>query len=134
MTASSVIIGEDFPELSNSVSVMDWPAFVANERCVMPSNVGEDFSGPGCTGNLVELTPRPDIHCEMPATVGESFAGEVRTGDPLRIAPSDAAENNAGKHQHKTGAPNELAANEVMIQLDMKLTRTDSGRSAIAGK
>jgi hypothetical protein len=70
----------------------------------------------------------------MPSTMGESFAGEVCTGNPSPIDLSDAAEKKAGKHQRITGAQDELVANEVMIQLDMKLVRTDSVLSGRAGE
>jgi hypothetical protein len=127
LSASSRLIGaENFPELLTAVSATNWPAFVADERCTMPSVVGEDFSGPVYTGKPVELASRTDIHCEMPSVVGEDFAGEVCTGTPLQMAPGDAMQSRTKKHHHRTGAPEELVANEVKIQLDLRLTGTNS--------
>ena len=41
--ASSTTIGEDFPQLLNVVSTTNWPTFVADERCVVPS-IGEEHT------------------------------------------------------------------------------------------
>jgi hypothetical protein len=107
--ASSTTIGEDFPQLLNVVSSTNWPTFVADERCVVPS-VGEDFSGASCTGETVERLARTDIQCEMPS-VGEDFAGEVcKQTSPMQVA------------------------NEVQMQLDLHLTRTASAMAAISGQ
>lgn len=97
--ASSTTIGEDFPQLLNVVSSTNWPTFVADEQCVVPS-IGEDFSGTSCTGETVERTPRADLRCEVPS-VGEDYAGAVCTvTEPVQ------------------------AANEVQLQLDLYVTRT----------
>ena len=119
-SGSSTIRGEAFPELLQAVATADWPRFVADEKCEMPSNVGEDFSGPICTGKPVDLDARKDVQCEMPATVGEDFAGEVCTGTPLLTAINDAADDRA--------------ANQVVIQLDLRLTRMNPTVSASAGE
>jgi hypothetical protein len=122
LSASSGVIGaKNFPELFRAVSATNWPVFVADERCVMPSVVGRDYSGPVCTGKLVERAPRTDVHCQMPSTVGQDFAGEVCTGTPLQITPGDAMEGPTKKRHHRTGTPDELVANEVNIQLDLRL-------------
>jgi hypothetical protein len=45
-SASSTVSSENFPQLLNAVSTTDWPTFVADEHCIMPSTIGgEDFSG-----------------------------------------------------------------------------------------
>jgi hypothetical protein len=61
----------------------------------------------------------------MPSTVGEDFAGEVCTGTPLEMASSDADLSRWENQQHRADTPNKLIANEVMIQLDLRLTQTD---------
>jgi len=113
---------------------MDWPAFVEDEQCTWPSTVGKDFSGPVCTGETVEPLPRTDIHCKMPSTVGRDFAGEVCTGTPLQMAQSYAVLNRWEKKQHRAGTPDELIANQVVIQLDLRLIQTDSVLSGSAGQ
>jgi polyisoprenoid-binding protein YceI len=133
LSGSSVVRAEDFPELFTAVSAMDWPAFVEDEQCTWPLTVGEDYSGPVCTGKRVEPLPRTDMHCQMPSTVGADFAGEVCTGTPLQMAPSDAVLNRWEK-QHGAGTPDKLIANEVMFQLDLRLTQTDSVLSGSAGQ
>jgi len=124
LSGSSAITAEDFPELVSAVSATDWPALVADEQCVMPLDIGEDFSGPRCSGEAVEPTPRTDVHCRMRTKVGEDFAGEVCTGTPLQIGTSEGAESPAEKPKHGRGAQNNLVANELKIQLDLQLTRT----------
>jgi polyisoprenoid-binding protein YceI len=124
LSGSSAIVAEDFPELVNAVSATDWPALVADEHCVMPLDIGEDFSGPRCSGEAVEPTPRTDVHCRMRTRVGEDFAGEVCTGTPLQLGTSERAETPAEKPKHGRGAQNNLVANELKIQLDLQLTRT----------
>jgi polyisoprenoid-binding protein YceI len=126
LSGSSAIAAEDFPELFSAVSTTEWPAFVADQRCVMPLNVGEDFSGALCSGEAVKPTPRTDIHCRMRATVGQDFAGEVCTGTPLQMETSEGAGSRAEERHHGPGAPNNLVANELKIQVDLQLTRTDS--------
>jgi hypothetical protein len=133
-SAFSTISGESFPELLNAVSTTDWPTFVADEHCVMPSSVGEDFAGPACTGEVVEPTPRRDLHCEMPPTVGEDYAGEVCTQTSSPAVITDARENKWEARRHKNGEPTQLVANEVKIQLDLRLTEINSPAADSSGK
>ena len=132
--AFSTISGENFPELLDAVSATDWPTFVSDEHCGMPLTVGEDFSGPYCTGETVERTPRKDLRCGMPATVGEDFAGEVctQTSSPMLI--TDADEIGWEARHHGSGESNELVANEVQIQLDLQLTKMNSIVANSSGK
>jgi polyisoprenoid-binding protein YceI len=132
LSGSTVVGAHDYPELFTAVSAMDWPAFVEDEQCTWPSTVGRYFLGPVCTGETVEPLPRNDIHCKMPSTVGRDFAGEVCTGTPLQTAQSDAVLNRWEKQQHRAGTPDEIIANEVVIQLDLRLTQTDSALSGSA--
>jgi polyisoprenoid-binding protein YceI len=126
-SASSTMNGEDFPELLNAVSSTNWPAFVANEKCTLPSNAGEGFSGPACTGTAIEVAARLDVRCEVPS-VGEDSAGEV-------CRPTAAPMN--GKTQVRrpsSGEQTQLVANEVKMQLDLQLTRVDSPASVGSGQ
>lgn len=118
--AVSTISGENFPELLEAVSATNWPTFVADQRCVMPSNMGEDYSGSTCTGETVEPAPRKDLHCEMPTMVGEDYAGEVCTQTSSPVVATDAAENRL-----RSSEPNQLVANAVKIELDLHLTSAD---------
>jgi hypothetical protein len=106
--ASSTTIGEDFPQLLNVVSTTNWPTLVADERCVVPS-VGQDFSGPSCTGETVERIARADVRCEVPS-IGEDYSGEICTAtSPVQVT------------------------NEVQMQLDLHLTKTAPAMAAISG-
>ncbi len=132
--AVSTISGENFPELLEAVSATNWPTFVADEHCVMPSTIGEDYSGPACTGETVEPTPRKDFHCDMPATVGEDFAGEVCTQTSSPAATTDAGENQLEARHHSSGEPNRLVANDVKIELDLHLTSADAALERSSGE
>ena len=133
--ASTTISGEDFPDLLNAVSSTDWPAFVADERCTMPSNAGQaDFSGPSCTGEVAELADRKDLSCDTPAMVGEDFSGEVCTQiAPAVIAP-DKGQTFSAKRHHENTDPNLLIANEVQIQLHLLTADYSSTVSVAAGE
>jgi polyisoprenoid-binding protein YceI len=127
-SASSTITAHYFPQLLNAVSATDWPTFVADEHCVMPSAIGgEDFSGPTCTGETVETAARKDLHCEMPATLGgEDFAGAVCSPTSFPQVITDPAEIAWDARHKPNGEPDELIANQVQIQLDLKLIKMNS--------
>src|ERR1700758_5141425 len=45
---------EVFPQLVNALAPGNWPTVVAdNVKCEMPSTVGDDYSGPTCTGTVI---------------------------------------------------------------------------------
>ena len=121
--AVSTISGENFPELLEAVSATNWPTFVVGEHCVMPSTVGEDYSGSACTGETVEPAPRKDLHCETPTTAGEDYVGEVCT------QASDAGENGL-----RSGEPSRLVANAVKIELDLHLTSANVAPERSSGE
>ncbi len=127
--AVSTISGENFPELLEAVSATNWPTFVADEHCVMPSTIGEDYSGPACTGETVEPAPRKDLHCEMPTTVGEDYAGEVCTQTSSPVVTTDAGENRL-----RSSEPNQLVANAVKIALDLHLTSANVAPERSSGE
>jgi polyisoprenoid-binding protein YceI len=115
--AVSTISGENFPELLVAVSATNWPTFAADENCVMPSTIGEDYPGPACAGETVGPAPRKDLHCEMPTTAGEDYAGEVcaQTSSPV-------VTTGAGENRLRSSEPNQFVANAVKIELDLHLT------------
>jgi hypothetical protein len=101
---------------------------------VMPSTIGEDYSGPACTGETVEPAPRKDLHCEMPATVGEDYAGEVCTQTSSPAVTTDAGEDQWEPRHHRSGEPNRLVANSVKIELDLHLTSTNFAPERTSGE
>jgi polyisoprenoid-binding protein YceI len=133
--ASATIPGEDFPDLLNAVSSTDWPVFVADEHCTMPSNAGqEDYSGSTCTGERVDVAARKDLSCDTPSMVGEDFSGEVCTQiAPTVIAP-DRKQAFSGELQATNSNRNLLIANEVQIQLDLLTGGIAPDTFADAGK
>jgi polyisoprenoid-binding protein YceI len=133
-SAFTTISGENFPELLDAVSAMDWPTFVADEYCFTPLTIGEDYSGPACTGETVERTPRKNLHCEMPGTVGEDFAGEVCTQTSSPAVTTDAGANQWEARHHRTDEPNRLIANEVKFELDLHLTSAEVAPERISGE
>lgn len=45
---------ENFPQLLDAVSAGNWPTtLVNNEKCSSTSTIGEDYSGPTCTGTVI---------------------------------------------------------------------------------
>lgn len=133
--ASSNISVEDFPQLMTAVSSTVWPVFVTDEKCTTPSNVGsEDYSGPACTGERIDVAARKDLRCDTPLTVGEDFSGEVCT----QVAPSmitpDQTQSLSAKHHHNKADANHIVANEVQIQLDLFTTGPGSTVSMAAGQ
>jgi polyisoprenoid-binding protein YceI len=97
LSGSARVGHEDFPELLNAIQDTNWPAVVQNERCQMPSTVGEDYHGATCTGTVVAATLANN--CRMPSTVGDDYSGAICT------APS---------------------GNQTTIVLDLKVFRTKS--------
>lgn len=128
--ASSIVTGEDFPDLLVAVSSANLPTFVNDEHCVFPSTIGEDFSGPACTGKTVDPLPRTDIQCTTPSTIGEDFAGETCTGTPLQYA-SNISSQRVLDHSSST---NELVANEVQFQMVLQLASGESARAGATGE
>src|SRR5882724_8747466 len=106
-SASSVISSDLFPELWNAVVTTDWPAFLVDEQCKPPSDTSEDFTGPACTGKIIEPEPRTDLDCNMPTSVGEDFSGVTCSGTPLPAAPKP--EGRRRSRQGSSGSP----ANEI---------------------
>jgi polyisoprenoid-binding protein YceI len=127
--AVSTISGENFPELLEAVSATNWPTFLADEHCVMPSTIGEGYSGAACTGETVEPAPRKGLHCEMPTTVGEDYAGEVCTQTLSPVVATDAGENRL-----RSSEPNQLVANAVKIELDLHLTSANVSPERSSGE
>jgi hypothetical protein len=133
--ASSNISVEDFPELMTAVSSTVWPVFVADEKCSAPSDLGtEDYSGPACTGERIDVAARKDLHCDTPLTVGEDFSGEVCTQLAPSIVTPDQGQSFSAKHQHNKADSNHIVANEVHIQLDLFTTGTGSAISVASGQ
>ena len=133
--ASSNISGEDFPELMTAVSSTIWPLFVADEKCVNPSNLGtEDYSGPACTGERVDVAARKDLRCDTPLTVGEDFSGEVCTQVAPSIVTPDQGQSLSAQHHHNKADANHIVANEVQIQLDLFTTGPGSTISVASGQ
>lgn len=85
---------EAFPELWNAVMSAYWSAIAARKRCVVPSVVGEDFSGPTCGGQ---------------ATGGskDNMANEVEIELTVHLIqentpPNPAATGNPTAHNYKS--------------------------------
>lgn len=133
--ASSSISVEDFPELLAAVSSTVWPVFVADEQCARPSNIGgEDFSGPACTGERIDVAARKDLRCDAPATVGEDFSGEVCTQIAPAITAPGQEQTLSARHHHGHADASRIVANEVQIQLDLFTTGPGSNVSVASGQ
>jgi polyisoprenoid-binding protein YceI len=58
-SGSTKVITEDFPQLMKAILGTYWPPVVQDENCQVPSVVGEDFSGPRCTGTFLDAPGLP---------------------------------------------------------------------------
>lgn len=86
VSGSTRVNHEVFPQLLTAIRDTNWPSVVRNERCSVPSTIGEDYSGARCTGTVIAET-RHD-NCQMPASVGEDYSGPICTpaaGDQTTI-------------------------------------------------
>lgn len=72
-SGSTKVITEDFPQLYKTVMATYWPPVVLDEKCQMPSVIGEDFSGPHCTGTYINPSGLPEEPRATPP--GEDFPG-----------------------------------------------------------
>lgn len=70
-SGSTNVINEDFPQLLKAVLGTYWPPVVQDEDCQVPGNVGEDFSGPHCTGTFLDTPGLPQE--PRTASVGEDY-------------------------------------------------------------
>jgi hypothetical protein len=133
--ASSNISVEDFPELMTAISSTVWPVFVADEKCATSSNAGsEDYSGPACTGERIDVAARKDLRCDAPLSVGEDFSGETCTQVASSIVTPDQGQSLSAKHQHNKTNANHIVANEVQIHLDLFTTGPGSAISVASGQ
>lgn len=51
-SATALVALENLPELLPAIYAANWPV-VEDEHCEAPSNIGEDYAGPFCTGTMV---------------------------------------------------------------------------------
>ena len=120
------VAGHSFPELLVAVSSTTWPEYRNNEQCTMPANVGEDFSGPSCTADVITTAARTDVQCGIPANPGEDFSGVVCTGTPL-VTPSTLQQaGNPVQIVETSDNTNSVAADEVLIALNLRVNEASS--------
>jgi polyisoprenoid-binding protein YceI len=75
LSGSTHVYYEKFPQLLSAVRNTNWPDVVKDEECRMPSTIGEDYSGAGCTGTIIAASSKAS--CQMPASVGDDYSGPV---------------------------------------------------------
>ena len=76
-SGSTKVVTEDFPQLFKAVVATYWPPVVQDENCQTPSRVGEDYSGPHCTGNFIDAPGLPE---EPRGTSEEDYPGPGNSG------------------------------------------------------
>lgn len=105
LVAATKISRERFPQLLNTLAAGNWPnAVVEDESCTMPSTIGEDYSGPICTGTQVAAASNS-------VTTYEG-GGEGYYGPEPAVIPD---------------------GNQATIAFDLKLTQLASAPSAASG-
>lgn len=71
---TSTVSREDFPELVDALTLDDWPSQLINdEKCKMPSTIGEDYHGPECKGTVIASISNAVVSTGAPS--GEGFYG-----------------------------------------------------------
>jgi hypothetical protein len=71
----------------------------------------------------------------MPATIGgEDFAGALCSPTSFPLVITDPEEIAWEARHHSNGEPNDLVANEVQIQLDLKLIEMNSTAANSTGE
>lgn len=104
LTGTSTLNGETFPELSAPIAQTAWPAVTSNVECAISSSVGEDYSGPRCSEDVV----RPLSPPSLPIQAGEDYSGlkdQQPTGSLITIdlalaLRTDNAGNTATSQTH----------------------------------
>jgi polyisoprenoid-binding protein YceI len=95
LSASTTLSRETFPQLLDALTPGAWPTMLANnETCRVPSTIGEDYSGPICTGEVVTTVTNDE---RITGTAG----GEDYRGFEPSVAPK---------------------SNQAIIALNLKLT------------
>jgi polyisoprenoid-binding protein YceI len=69
-SGTTKVIAEDFPQLLKAVIGTYWPPVVQDENCQVPSVVGEDYSGPHCSGTFLHTPGLPE---DSRTTIGEDY-------------------------------------------------------------
>jgi len=96
---------ERLPELLSAMAAGNWPNLVVeDEHCTMPATVGEDYSGPVCTG-----TPVATATNSVTTYLG---GGEGYYGSEPIVLPD---------------------GNQATIAFDLRLAQTESAPSAASG-
>jgi len=96
---------ERFPQLLTSLAAGNWPNIVVeDESCTMPTTIGEDYSGPTCTGTQVATATN--------SVTTYAGGGEGYFGSEPAIIP---------------------AGSQATIAFDLKLTQLASAPSATSG-
>lgn len=128
------VAGHSFPELLLAVSSTTWPEYRNNEQCTMSANVGEDFSGPACTADVITTSARTDVHCQVPANIGEDFSGEVCSGSPLLTPSTLEQASNPVQTVETSNDTAPVAADEVLIALNLRINNASFSLTGNAGK
>jgi len=102
LAGSAPIVHEDFPEVVSAIQATNWPTVVKDEKCQMPSTIGDDYHGAVCTGTVIAAIH--NYNCQEPNSPG----GEGYTG-PVCTPP---------------------AGNLTTIALDLKLQHTGSEQAS----
>jgi hypothetical protein len=127
------VAGHSFPELLVAVSSTSWPEYRNNEQCTMPANVGEDFSGPTCTADVITTAARTDVQCGIPANPGEDFSGAVCTGTPL-VTPSTREQVRNSVQIVEASNTDSVVADEVLIALNLRINGNSFSLAGNSGK
>jgi polyisoprenoid-binding protein YceI len=106
LSASTTLSRESFPQLLDAMTPGAWPTMlVNNETCRVPSTIGEDYSGPVCTGTVIATVTNEE---RITGTAG----GEDYRGFEPSVAPK---------------------SNQAIIAMNLKLTPLSPTATAASG-
>jgi hypothetical protein len=73
-SGTSTVSREDFPQFLDALTSVDWPTQLINdEKCKIPSTIGEDYHGADCTGTVIANVSNEVVSTGAPS--GEGFYG-----------------------------------------------------------
>jgi polyisoprenoid-binding protein YceI len=102
LAGSARVVHEDFPEVVSAIQATNWPTVVKDEKCQVPSTIGDDYHGAMCTGTVIAAIHNYNCQ-EQNSPGGEGYTGPVCTPP---------------------------AGNQTTIALDLKLLQTGSEQEA----
>jgi hypothetical protein len=83
LSGLTTISREDFPQLLDALDQVDWrTSLVDDEKCQLPSTVGEDYHGATCKGTVIASVDQRTV--PTGSASGEGYYGFIPAAEPDR--------------------------------------------------